>query len=398
MKKLVILITITFFTLSGTYAEKIAGYFINKNGDTIHVLLKIPIKFKFFTYEPNYEKLQWKVKYFDANNQKHILTPNQAKELCFKYYDKNIRMLSRYNNLRLRGSIFSDNTYLFLRLEIDGKLKLFNYYSTQSSPPMYNPSTGAMTGAGSYTIGRYILQKDNEKLFRPRGIYFRKDMSEFLSDCPDLVQKIEIKTYRNWDLEQIVKEYNEKCSEPRNKYKSPRKWFSVQIPKASNWAGVPFSILDTSVNEEGVGNFDVVYFWVKDFGEVFIATVRLIPDEVLTMMAQEDIDTTLSNLAFNALYDWRQFPAEPEVVEDMYLETHLGKGILRTYLARKGSLLAKADGRRPTSNDTFDTIITVLVVKHKNRMVSAIAENDSIPMKKETLKQNVQKFFKGISL
>ena len=119
-------------------------------------------------------------------------------------------MLSRYNSLGL-GNIFSMSTNIFLKLETDGKLKLFNYYYTQSSPGMYNASTGAMTGGYSYSVERYILQKGDGELKRPKSLTFKKDMVEYFSYCPALVEKIESKYFRKNDLEFIVNYYNSNC-------------------------------------------------------------------------------------------------------------------------------------------------------------------------------------------
>jgi hypothetical protein len=184
------------------------------------------------------------------------------------------------------------------------------------------------------------------------------------------------------------------------KYYSARGWFSVPIPRASNWAQAPFAVEDISVNQPVVGDFDLVAFWVKDFGEVLIASVRHIPEDVLVKMKQDDDRTVLSNLAYKSLYDWRDnlpksLPVKPKVVEDTYLNTSHGEAILRVYMAEKGSLLAKATGRRPTAADTFDTLIAVILVKQKNHYICAIAENDA-KNDSETLKVRVKSFFESM--
>lgn len=96
-------------------AKKIEGRIIYKN-DTVNVTFIIPIKI--LAQEPNYQKLQFKVKYYDAAGKKIILKPDNAKEIQFKYEDEEVRMLSRYNSLGI-GNIFSLSTNIFLKLEID---------------------------------------------------------------------------------------------------------------------------------------------------------------------------------------------------------------------------------------------------------------------------------------
>lgn len=116
-------------------------------------------------------------------------------------------------------------------------------------------------------------------------------------------------------------------------------------------------------------------------------------------MKQDDSRTVLSNLSYKALDDWRDFPIKPEVVEETYLSTPHGESLLRVYMADSGSLLIRATGSRPTTSDTIDTLIAVIVAKQKNRYVYAIAENDAEGIgtdknkNKEALKRRLQSFF-----
>lgn len=188
-------------------AKKIEGKIFFEN-DTLDVIFNIPIKF--FTQEPNYEKLQYKVKYYDSTGKIIVIQPDNANEIQFTYNFEDVRMLSRNNSLGL-GNAFSRSRSIFLKLEIEGKLKLFNYYYTQYAAGTYNASSGMMTGGYAYGVERYILQKENGELKRPKGLTFKKDMIEYFSDCPALVEKIESKDFRKNDLEFIVSFYNSNC-------------------------------------------------------------------------------------------------------------------------------------------------------------------------------------------
>lgn len=188
-------------------ARKIEGKIFFEN-DTIDVTFNIPIKF--FTQELNYEKLQNKVKYYDSSGEIIILKPEYAKEIQFKYENKNVRMLSRSNSIGV-GNIFKKGAKIFLKLESDGKLKLFNYYQTQFSPGMYNDPTGSMSGGTIISVENYILQKGDGELKRLKGLTFKKDMAEYFSDCPALVAKIESKDFRKRDMNIIVRFYNSYC-------------------------------------------------------------------------------------------------------------------------------------------------------------------------------------------
>ncbi len=152
-------------------------------------------------------------------------------------------------------------------------------------------------------------------------------------------------------------------------FTSARGWFSVEVPKPSNWANVPFTLDRTSVNRPDAGNYDAVTFVVDDFGEVLFVSVRRIPDVVLEKMEQEAHREVLSNLAYKALDDWRSLPIKPKVVEETFLNTPHAESILRVYMAEKGSLLLRLGGSASTAPEAFDALIAVIVAKQKNYYV-----------------------------
>lgn len=178
-------------------------------------------------------------------------------------------------------------------------------------------------------------------------------------------------------------------------YTSPRGLFSVQVPKASNWAGVPFEIQE--VTETGQRNYDMAAFYVKDFGEVRVASVRRIPKVALDNMAKDDPRNVLRNIADKALGDWRQnFPQDPEVVEEQFVSTPYGPGIQRLYRAVKGSLLQKLEGGSGKAFERFDVLIGVILVIRNDHYISAIAEDDHRPLEGVALTRSLESFFSGI--
>jgi hypothetical protein len=209
MKRFALFIIVAIMLTFQAEAKKIAGRIIYEKNDTTYVTLNVP--FKLLSSEPNYEKLQYKVKYFNPSGVKIIVKPDQAKEIQFNYNNENIRMISVYNSLML-GNLFTNCDNIFLKLEIDGKLKLFSYYYTQQSAGYYNAATGTMSGGSAYSIEKYILQKGNEELVQPYGLGFKKDMAEYFSDCLELAQKIRNKEFRKNDIEAIVHYYNSHCN------------------------------------------------------------------------------------------------------------------------------------------------------------------------------------------
>lgn len=202
MRKLIFITVIGLIFTIKLEAKKIEGQIFYKD-DSINVIMKIPILF--YTRVPNYEKLQYKVKYFDATGVKKILRPDDAEEIRFTYENEKVRMLSRKKTKGLNKP-FSVGANFFLRIEVDGGLKLFSfYYVKRSMGKQGRPST-------SVRIRKYILQKGNEQIREINNWTFRKDMIEYFNDCPELSKKIEDEEFRLRDIDSIVSYYNKNCN------------------------------------------------------------------------------------------------------------------------------------------------------------------------------------------
>jgi hypothetical protein len=206
MNRIYLLIVIGLLSTYTLEAKKIAGK-IEFDDETVDVIFKIRVNF--FLQKPDFEKLQYKIKYYDSTGKKITLRPDDAQEISFSYAGENVRMLSRYNSIGL-GNIFAASRNIFLRLETDGDLKLFNYYYTQTVGGSFG-AMGAVAGSISYSVDKYILQKGNGLLKRPKAITFKKDMIEYFRDCPALAERIENKDFRGNDIEAIAKYYNSEC-------------------------------------------------------------------------------------------------------------------------------------------------------------------------------------------
>lgn len=179
------------------------------------------------------------------------------------------------------------------------------------------------------------------------------------------------------------------------KYTSPRGLFTVTVPKASNWAGVDFTIQEYS--ETGERNYDTVAFYVKDFGEVLLAGVRRIPQSVLDQMAQDDPQNVLRNLNEKALTDWRtDLAGKPDVEAEEFLDTPYGQAALRIYKLTQGSIMEKS--AKGKAFEHFDVFVGVIVAKRSNEYVSAIAEDDSNALEKDKLKARLRGLFAGIAV
>lgn len=161
-------------------------------------------------------------------------------------------------------------------------------------------------------------------------------------------------------------------------YKGPNGVLSVRIPKASNWAGVPYAV--TNLSTPGDSEHDRVMFHVGDFGTYAVVAAGRVPADSAASMDKDDPRTVLRNLSQATLMQWRKdLVVFPTVVQESFVESPHGEAIVRVYRAEKGSFLAHAQGRRPTREDAFDTNIASMVARRGLIVVYALAQNDSSP-------------------
>lgn len=185
---------------TNTFANNIKGIII-RTCDTLNVTFHMPV----YT-DPDYYELQTGVKYTDSKGNKEKILPTQAKEIQFDYSGEKIRMLSRIDNQNLKADT---SKKIFLRLIIDGKIKLFDYYLTNNytnyNQQMARPKDAPLNF-------RYVLQKDNGELVRYDKMKFKTDFPIYVKECKDLVNKINAKEYGHDDLKVMVKFYNTNCN------------------------------------------------------------------------------------------------------------------------------------------------------------------------------------------
>jgi hypothetical protein len=203
MRSLLLIIALIAVSFAA-YSKKIPGMIISK-GESREVTfeLKIPL----LSFEPNFERIQYKVKYYE-NGKKKTLRPDDADEIIFDYEGMEIRMISCENTIG-GGTLLAPPKKIFLKLEIDGPLRLFRFYFKASS----NFSAGPGMGGGTtyYTVDNLIFQKGNGPLKKPRQFGWKKDMLEYFSDCPALSERIESKDLKRKEIEEIVLYYNRHC-------------------------------------------------------------------------------------------------------------------------------------------------------------------------------------------
>jgi hypothetical protein len=189
-----------------TYGRKIPGTIIlNGKSKEVTFDIKVPL----LVDEPNFVRIQYKVRYYDESGKKQTLRPDDADEIRFTYEGMEVRMISCANTFGA-GSIFSTASKIFLKLEIDGPLRLYRYYFKQTTGGYYGGAGGYSPGV-TYTADNFIFQKDNGPLKQPKTFGWKKDMLEYFSDCPALHERIESKDLRRKEIEAIVLYYNANC-------------------------------------------------------------------------------------------------------------------------------------------------------------------------------------------
>ena len=198
MRKKLSLIFLGMLCFFSIHAKKIDGVIVFSD-KTANVTFDIPSSTS-IGFNADLQYLQKGVTYYEGNGDKKILKPDDAKEFNFTVDGKEIRMLSTVKN----------NKDIFLHVIIDGNLKLYGFSFTE-----YDTKTPVVAGAPTVTtvnsVETYLLQKGGGDLMKFNVLFFRKNMVKYLSECPNLCEKIENKEYKYYNMVQIVNYYNSNC-------------------------------------------------------------------------------------------------------------------------------------------------------------------------------------------
>ncbi len=136
-----------------------------------------------------------------------ILLPDQFNEELSIIVDgdkkrlKSFQILEAYTDSTIYHPAKVLNKYRILELIEGGYLSLYLYRADES----YDFNTS------------YLLKSTTEGMIVP-NISFRKRVTDFVSECPEVVAKLDDKTYKKNDLRQIVEDYNN-CLEQQTQNK-----------------------------------------------------------------------------------------------------------------------------------------------------------------------------------
>jgi hypothetical protein len=146
------------------------------------------------------EKISGKTRYsFIADLQEEIVFYNKQNEMqVFRPFEIQGFVLEgkQFMSIEQKGLLMGLN-HSFLHQQNAGNMKLYTIYFLE------NP--------GMTEIQEYYVQKGNDKLYGVKSlrfVNFRKEMSSFVGEVPELAKRIADKTYTVSDIETIVDEYN----------------------------------------------------------------------------------------------------------------------------------------------------------------------------------------------
>lgn len=178
------------------------------DNDTLEVTFDIPVTL--ISEDIRFERIQQGLTYFVKKKHNKTLSPDEAKEIWFLYDEEWITMVSVNNSMKLGGN-FIKNENIFLRKVYEGRLSVYKYYYESRSPGGTRANEHLSTGNRNPIESDFIFQKEKESPIHVKEFGFRKDMSSYFSDCPELSKKIKEKDFKFPDLSDIVSFYNTIC-------------------------------------------------------------------------------------------------------------------------------------------------------------------------------------------
>jgi hypothetical protein len=207
------LLFILLFTFSLSYGQYDwrSGKVVLKNGDTLKGVLKIPMITRGLLSIPKY-KLEYKK---DEKGKKKKFDKTQVNKVFFGTSNSNI---GYYEYAPIPNSILIKKMAL-VKLIRNGKVKLY----TRTIKAGVN--TGFQNQKKIIKRKEYFIIRENEKIATrvPQESNevsitskwnlksFKNDMKKYFSDCPEIVAYIEDGIYENFDIAQIVEDYNLFC-------------------------------------------------------------------------------------------------------------------------------------------------------------------------------------------
>ena len=163
------------------------GYIVLSEGDTLHGQVSYVVSNNFYK-----SVLKFKSEEFDKK-----LKFNPYEVTAFNISDR------EFHSIRVSDGGFVGKVWM--ELIIDGPLKLYKNHISD----IYIGSVTNYSKLPVKSIHTYLVKENEEKAFNIDWGRFKKTVSKYLKDDPEISEKIKSETYVKKDIEQIVIEYNQ---------------------------------------------------------------------------------------------------------------------------------------------------------------------------------------------
>jgi hypothetical protein len=207
MKKLILAAFSIFISLKLRAQVEVPALLIFEDS-TLSVKLLLPV---FRGTSIDYPQLQSEISY-RTDGIEETLVPGILKEVRFGFNGEFIRMVS----MMYMGSKTRVES-AFMKVAVEGPVNVYEYFTYATN--RMNSSSGrggtvyvSNSNPKNYPrfTSEYIFQKEGKEL-KWGSLNFKKDMSEYFSDCPVLSDLIYYGDFKREDLIQIAVYYNTKC-------------------------------------------------------------------------------------------------------------------------------------------------------------------------------------------
>lgn len=202
-KNLFIFLTILTSFISHSQYNWTPGKLILKNGDTLKGFLKLPMhNISTTPISLGKPKLEYR-KGFDGKKEK--FTYKEVSKVFFGTYNSDLGYYEYVRTLNQGTGI-----YKIIR---NGKVKLYVRTIKFIAPNSFNSFNKKVQ-----KIKQYCVIRDNERIANPiefsgSSRTFKNFALRYFSDCPEVISYIENDLYENFDIVQIVDDYNLLCEQ-----------------------------------------------------------------------------------------------------------------------------------------------------------------------------------------
>jgi len=175
--------------------------------DTVSVKFYIP--FRVFSGKINFSSIQKKINYFDDENNLKSLSADEAIAYSFNYKGEDIRMISHTYATADQSKLGAYSYSIFFKLELKENLTVYSQ-ENETFIPFIGHNILSIFGF-AVVNQKYFFEKSNGSFIRADKYKFKKDISNFFSDCEVLANKIRQKIFTNKEIFEIAEYYNNNC-------------------------------------------------------------------------------------------------------------------------------------------------------------------------------------------